>query len=122
MRSVGGNIKKIAFLSPNDVMIELIDLRIGAFKETCALHIGMNDDGGEILEVHFTRELGEADITEAVEGEFWLPGALFTITDVNDLCLGRAVIFVIKIAVVVEDLCMVDHDLFALGTVIVKET
>ena len=52
LRTIGGNIKEVALLTPDDVMVKLIYLFVTAGKSACALYIRMNRDSLEILFVN----------------------------------------------------------------------
>jgi hypothetical protein len=49
LRAVGGHVDKVAFLTPNDIVLQLVDERARAFKGTGWRRVRMKHDAREVL-------------------------------------------------------------------------
>ena len=68
LRAVGGKIEEVAPLPPDDVLLQSVDKGVFAGEGARLLHIGVQDEEGEIFGAHLVDAL-DAEIAEAVEGE-----------------------------------------------------
>ncbi|MNN70410.1 hypothetical protein D3C81_1862580 [compost metagenome] len=50
LRAIRRYIDKVTFLAPQNIVLELVDQRIGASEGACALHIRMKHNAREILQ------------------------------------------------------------------------
>ena len=80
---------------------------------TCTLHIGMNNNGLEVVFIHFTCPLCQADIAEAVKGVVRLIFFVFLSADVRNLSLCGAQIVGVEITVGIKNLGVVNLDFVA---------
>ena len=101
--TVGGYIEEVAALTPKDVLEETVEHRVGGFNIACSLHIAIHGDSSKVIERRLAREFVNANIAEAVKGKCRLKGLLAVTTGVIVSALGRTVVFVIKIAVLIEN-------------------
>ena len=68
LRAVGGKIEEVAPLPPDDVLLQAVDKGVFTGEGARLLHIGVQDEEGEIFGAHLVDAL-DAEIAEAVEGE-----------------------------------------------------
>ena len=68
LRAVGGKIEEVAPLPPHDVLLQAVDKGVLAGEGARLLHIGVQNEEGEIFGAHLVDAL-DAEIAEAVEGE-----------------------------------------------------
>ena len=109
--AVRGNVQEVAPLAPDDVGEELIQRLIPGGQPAGAPHVGMDDDGGEILRPGLAGPGKEPDIPEAEEGEPRVPGLEAVPAGVFHLGFGGTVVFVVPVAVFILHLRMVEEDL-----------
>ncbi len=47
LRAVGGHVDEIALLTPKDIVLELVEERVGAFERSDGFELGVDDNAGE---------------------------------------------------------------------------
>ncbi|MNC30657.1 hypothetical protein D3C75_789460 [compost metagenome] len=107
LRAIRRHIDKVAFLAPQDIVLELVDQRIGAREGACVLHIRMKYDPCKILWREFLTEPGQLHIPEPLEGKTRLiafPANAFG--NIGDLLSGASQIIGVDVAVPVQHLEM----------------
>ena len=67
LRAICRHIQKIPFLSPDDVVLQLVQQRVRAFKCPGPFHRRMHDDSGKIFRLHFARPSAHRDIPESLK-------------------------------------------------------
>ena len=74
LRAVGGDVDEVAAHAPHHVLVEALQLRVGAGEPTRALHVGVQDDGLH-LDIGSRQVAPGVDlgVAEAVVGETGLP-------------------------------------------------
>ena len=114
--AVGGDVQIVGLLTPDDVVIQLVDLFVAAAVRTGALHIGIDGDGGEVCQIHsFEGILGQPDVAEALEAVAGLEHIGFTTADIGHFASGVAVVGVVEVAVGIQHFAVVQHDAAAPG-------
>ncbi len=73
MRTIRGDAAIVAACAPHDILKDLIDQRIGAFKLADPLNIVMNNKTFQGVESGGTRKAGDFDEAETVIGKPWFP-------------------------------------------------
>ena len=115
LRTVGGDVEIVALLPPNNIMIQLIDLLIAADKIAGARHVGMHRHGGERIEIDRVKRIfRQTNIAKALKRVKRCKIARFPVKHIGDAAFGGAVVLVIKIAVRVEHLAVMQHNAVAL--------
>src|SRR5207248_6191247 len=68
--TVGGDVEEVAFLAPENVVLKLVDHRIGTFEFAGGFAIGMDDDAGEIIDGGIsTGIIAHLDVAKPVKRE-----------------------------------------------------
>ena len=112
--AIGGDIQVVALLTPNDVVVQLIDLLVAAGEITGALHFRMHHHRPEGVQIHrFQRIFLQPHVAEALEGVGRLVNFLTTTEDIGHLIGSRAHIALVEIALLVQYLCVAQHNFAA---------
>ena len=114
LRTVCGNVEIVALLSPDDIVIKLIYLRISANEISRAAQIRMYDDRSEAVEIN--GDLGvlvKSDVSEALKAVNGLEAVLVAAEHEGENILCRAVVFVVEVSVLIEHLGVRDDHALA---------
>src|SRR5579862_1135430 len=69
LRTIGRNIQEIAFLSPDNIVLELIEKGARGFEVSGLFHRRVNDDTGELLRINVAGPSAHGYITKPLKGE-----------------------------------------------------
>ena len=75
LRAVGRHVQEVAAHAPDDVLVELVQVRIGTFEPAGPPQVGADDDGFGVLGSHV--RAGHLGVPEAVEGQARLQHGFF---------------------------------------------
>ena len=99
LRAVRGNVKIVRLLSPDNVMVKLIYLRISADEVSRSLHIRVDNNGAEAVGVDLREGiLVKSYIAEALEGEFGKEEVLLSAEHEGHNTLCRSVVIRVEIS------------------------
>src|SRR6185437_14518022 len=78
LRAIGGYIQKIAFLTPWDIMLQLINEVVGTRERSCRPHVGIKCHSRKIFGLQFAGITLDAEIPEPLPRKLGLK-RLYTI-------------------------------------------
>ena len=117
LRAVGRHADEVALLPPHDVVVELVEHRVGAGEGAGARHVGVHDDAGDRFRRRRAWQPFDLHEAEAVEGEVRLEGLLGAATQrVAVRLLRGAKVGRVEVAVLVEHLGVLELDRRAGGS------
>src|SRR6185312_2731813 len=72
LRAIGGYIQKIAFLTPLDIMLQLINEVVGTRERSCRPHVGIKCHSRKVFRLQFTWITFDAYVSEPLPGKLGL--------------------------------------------------
>ena len=72
LRTVGGDIQEVAALSPHDVVLELVDERVGCLERARRRHIRVNNDACDRIERRRAGKSVDCDVSKSLKSEMRL--------------------------------------------------
>ena len=95
--AVRRNIHIIAFLSPQCVLNQLVDLLIAGTDPSGALQIAVQHTSGKLIQLYLFRKSGKLHITEAIVGEMRLHFSGCTVRDICKFSLSCTQVITIEV-------------------------
>jgi hypothetical protein len=103
LRTVGGDIDEITLQSPQDIMLQLVEIRVGTRKATRLWHVGVNNIGLEIIKIRASWERFNMDEPKPKKGEMGTIYKWFVILDgVGYSLFSPAEVVGVDIAVLIQ--------------------
>src|ERR1035441_7631887 len=114
LRAIGGDVDEIGALGPVDVVVELVEHRVGAGEGSHYGGVAAQRDADDRVLGRFAAQPRDLDVLETVEGETRLPGlSAFAFADVSIRGAGAAQVDGVNGAVRIEALSKPERDLLA---------
>jgi hypothetical protein len=70
--TVGGDVEKVAALTPDDVLKQLVDQVVGTAETSCFRELGRDDASFDVFGAELSRPAGDLNVSESVKGDLKL--------------------------------------------------